>query len=104
MHKFVFVLFLFLFCKTYNERIFTGIETTYNPDGSIILISTAKASEYSIEKNSKVMMETTSREAAQLLLKYELQKEEYKNKQFKISNIEFLDDGKYCKITAVSNP
>ncbi len=104
MYKFLLFLLLFLFCKTYNEKIITGVETIHNPDGSIVLISTAKASDYSLEQNSTIMMEITSREAAQLLLKYELQKEEYKNKQFKISSIEYFDDGKYCKITAISNP
>ncbi len=104
MHKYLVIFWFFIFCKSYVETLPTGIETIQNPDGSIIIISTARASNYSIKQNSHVMMETTSKEAAQLLLKSELQKEEYKNKQFKISRIEFYNNGEYCKITAIYNP
>lgn len=105
MHKLFFITLLFSFCITTKERITTGIEKIES-NGQIILISTAKASPNSIEKDIRVLKEATSKEAAQILLKYELQKQEYHSirEKFSITSIEFINDGEYCKITAIYSP
>ncbi|MFN3604457.1 MAG: hypothetical protein ACK4UJ_07085 [Leptonema sp. (in: bacteria)] len=94
-----------LFCLTIKEKVITGIEKI-EEGGQIILISTAKASANALEKNIRVMKENTSKEAAEILLKYELQKKEYSTikDKFKIVSIEFINEGEYCKITAIYNP
>ncbi|GIX41160.1 MAG: hypothetical protein KatS3mg129_0893 [Leptospiraceae bacterium] len=104
MRKIFFILFLFIlgYCNTIKDRIPTGIEKYYQSNGKIVLIATAKASKNAIEKNSTAMMQATSKEAATLLLKNELQKSEYQNikNKFKITYVEFINNGEYCKITA----
>ncbi len=105
MHKILLILFLFGFCITINKKVITGIKKIES-NGHIILISTAKASNNALEKNIRVMKETTSKEAAEILLKYELQKEEYQSirEKFKIESIKYINDGEYCTITATYNP
>jgi hypothetical protein len=106
LNKKILLLIIFLGCTTTKERIQTGVEIFRYNDGKIVLIATGKASQYSINKNNSSMMQTTSREAANLLLENELQKSEYKNlkNKFKITYIEFINNGEYCKITAEYNP
>lgn len=101
----IIILFNLFFCTTTKERIATGIQR-YDNNGQIVLISIAKASTLALEKDIKVMKENTSREAAEILLQYELNKKEYSKikDKFKIISTEFINDGEYCKITAIYNP
>lgn len=101
----IIILFNLFFCINTKERVPTGIQR-FDNNGQIVLISIAKASPIALEKDIKVMKENTSREAAEVLLQYELSKKEYSKikDKFKIVSTEFINDGEYCKITAIYNP
>ncbi len=107
MHKFFIPFLLFLiYCTTVHQKIPIGIEKYIHSDGKIILIATAKASENAIQKGIPVMMENTSKEAALLLIKAELNKPEYSKikDKFQITYIEYINNGEYCKIQTEYNP
>jgi|YNPMSStandDraft_2_1061718.scaffolds.fasta_scaffold11057_4 hypothetical protein len=105
--KFLYINFiiLFNFCLTSKEKVITGVEV-YNQPNRIIFISTGKASENAIKKDIRVIKETASKEAARLLLENELNKNQYRTirDKVKITYIEFINDGEYCKITAEYTP
>ena len=107
MYKFLYInlIIFFNFCLTYKEKIITGVEV-YTQENRIIFISTGKASENAIRKDIRVLKETTSKEAARLLLESELSKDQYHTirDKVKITYIEFINDGEYCKITAEYSP
>ncbi len=99
--KYIVTILFVISCFTYKKKVPTGV-IRIDDQNRIILISTGKASENAIQKDSISMKESTSREAAMLLLKIELSKKEYENirNQFQIESIEFLENKEYCKITA----
>ncbi len=90
----------------YSERIPTGVQRLDAPDGTIRLVATAMASANSIEKDSTAMMQTTSREAARLMLVAELDRPQYARikDRFEMNEAEFLDRGRYCRMIAVYRP
>ncbi len=99
-------LFIVVYCTTVHKKIPTGLEKYTHSSGKIILIATAKASENAIQKGIPVMMENTSKEAALLLIKAELNKPEYSKikDKFQITYIEYINNGEYCKIQTEYNP
>lgn len=88
-------------CKRFFQpEIPTGIERRLLADGNLEIISTGKASKNAIEKDSVAMKQTTSREAARLILEAELQNGNYPGhkERFEIQSVEFLYDFEYCII------
>lgn len=90
----------------YRERIPTGVQRVDAPDGTIQLIATGMASKNSIEKDNTAMMQATSKEAARLLLMAELSEPRYAQikDRFEMNEVEFIDRGRYCRMTAVYRP
>ncbi|MCB1165598.1 MAG: hypothetical protein KDK33_05575 [Leptospiraceae bacterium] len=80
------------------EPLPTGVQTRILDDGSIELIVTGRASSNAIDKDSTAMKQTTSREAARLLLEAELQSGRYPDhgKRFTVSTVEFEREFEYC--------
>lgn len=89
-----------------HERLPTGVERSDGPDGSIRLIATAMASQKAIDADKVTMMQTTSREAARLLLLVELKKPEYEKirEGFETGEVEFIERGLYCRMISVYTP
>ena len=88
-------------CKSFFQPdIPTGVEKRTLDNGNLELIVTGKASNLAIDKDSVAMKQTTSREAARLLLEVELQSGNYPGhkERFEIQSVEFLYDFEYCII------
>ena len=88
-------------CKTFfRPEIPTGIERHVLENGNMELIVTGRASKNAIDKDSTAMKQTTSREAARLLLEAELQSGSYPDhkERFEIQSVEFLYDFEYCRM------
>ena len=88
-------------CKSFfRPEIPTGVERRVLSDGSLELVVTGQASKLALEKDSVAMKQTTSREAARLLLEVELQSGNYPGhkERFEIQSVEFLYDFEYCII------
>ncbi|MBR30491.1 MAG: hypothetical protein CMN77_04210 [Spirochaetaceae bacterium] len=88
-------------CKSFfRPEIPTGVERRVLTDGSLELVVTGQASKLALAKDSVAMKQTTSREAARLLLEAELQSGNYPGhkERFEIQSVEFLYDFEYCII------
>ena len=98
--------FLFFYAcsstQTVVKRLPTGLEIEKKSEAHILFHATARASQASIDKESNAMKQTTSKDAAMLMIRAELQKKEYDGKRqlLDIVNVDFLEDNEYCKITA----
>lgn len=88
------------------QRMATGVERFDSTDGSIRLVATAMASDNAISKDSAAMMQATSKEAARLLLVAEMERPQYARlkEKFEITDAEFIDRGRYCRLVAVYRP
>ncbi|MBW7859059.1 MAG: hypothetical protein H3C43_12385 [Leptonema sp. (in: Bacteria)] len=93
----------FISCsERFVHRLPTGVERFDSPDRKTIqLVATGMASKHAIDKDSTAMMQSTSCEAARLLLKAELEKTEYlqiKN-DFDTPETSIIDRGMYCRLS-----
>ncbi len=89
-----------------HARVPTGVERFDGADGSIRLVATGMASARAIEQDDAAMLQTTSREAARLLLLAELEKPVYSKLKglFEMQDAEFIDRGRYCRLTTMYVP
>lgn len=84
-----------------QHRLPTGVERIDSVEKKTIqLVATGMASKNAIDKDSTAMMQTTSCEAARLLLNAELEKPEYSKIRDKFDTPQTLiiDRGLYCRL------
>jgi len=81
-----------------------GVVTEKQPDGSILLTATGKASDLAIKRKKSVMMRTTSCDAANTMIKSEIVKLTGKRNvtenSYSITDTETFRDGEFCRIRA----
>ncbi|MDH5657041.1 MAG: hypothetical protein OEZ34_14095 [Spirochaetia bacterium] len=92
---------LFAFCTVKNkEPVRSGVKIIKQETGPTLFIATARASKASLQKSRRAMMQTTSCDAAKLLLKKELKHSGMSFNQITITEAELLEKGEFCRITA----
>lgn len=86
------------------ERIPTGMQVTDQPDGSLTLVATVRASDNAIEKDLVVMKRSTCLEGARLLIASELKDRGLNANLLRRDGAEPLRGWEYCRVTATYFP
>ncbi len=91
-------------CAAGQTSVTTGVVKQQMDDGSVQYIFTARASLNARQKDSTVMMQATSRDAARLLFKNEFRQNDLDESKFKITGWEFVRRGEFCRLRGVYYP
>ena len=93
-------------CARTREPVPTGVETTPLGGGLIRIVATAQAEAGTIQSGNTGSMQSTSCDAARILLAHELKKPAYKNTRanFKESPVELVYAGEYCRRSGIYDP
>ncbi len=80
-----------------REHIPTGLAVTESPDGSVVFVATARASENAIAKGSVAMKRTTCLEGVRLQITHALRERRFSENKFRDDGVVFLRESEYCR-------